>query len=124
MKKCTKCGIRKNVVDFHKDKTTRDGNSPNCKSCRQLSQKIFYNNLRKLVIKHYGNKCQCCGEKEYGFLTFEHKEGGGLKQKREIGWGRAFIKWIIANNYPDSIEILCYNCNCSKGVIGKCPHKK
>jgi hypothetical protein len=32
---------------------------------------------------------------------------------------------LAAKEYrPDLYEILCYNCNCSKGKHGYCPHQK
>lgn len=34
-KKCTKCGLKKPLKEFNKDKTREDGLYPQCKSCRK-----------------------------------------------------------------------------------------
>ena len=82
--------------------------------------------LRENVLKHYGNKCTCCGETQLKFLTFEHKNGDGAKHRKKIGivgGGSRMVGWLIKNNYPNFIEILCYNCNCARGFWGQCPHE-
>lgn len=81
-----------------------------------------YQAKRFNVIHHYGGKCSCCGETTYEFLTIEHKNGGGTKQRKEIGAGN-IINFIIKNNYPDEFDVLCYNCNCAKAFNKICPHK-
>lgn len=74
-------------------------------------------------IRHYGGKCSCCGESEIKFLTIEHLNGReNEKGKRRTGkeaWLRA-----RREGYPDNYTVLCFNCNCAKGVYGKCPHQK
>ena len=77
---------------------------------------------RITAIEHYGNKCVCCGERGLRFLTFEHKNGDGAKHRKETGTGGGsnFARWLIKNNFPKSIEILCYNCNCARGFYGYC----
>lgn len=124
MKICTKCKINLFTVDFYKDKSKKDGLYAWCKKCNLFNTKRSQKELRQAIIKRYGNKCVCCGENRYEFLTFEHKNGNGAEHRREIGiHGGAFVNWLKINNYPNFIEILCYNCNCSKGFWGYCPHK-
>jgi len=78
---------------------------------------------RKLILKHYGNKCICCSEKRIEFLAIDHinNDGSILKRKYKIG---DFYNWIIKNNFPKNLQILCHNCNMSKGFYGYCPHEK
>lgn len=89
----------------------------------------LYNRLRnrrikELFLEMYGNKCSCCGETYFEFLTIEHIKGQkGIKaSKKELGnvaYGRATKEYR-----PDLYTILCWNCNCSKGRYGYCPHQK
>ncbi len=76
---------------------------------------------RLRVIQHYGGKCTCCGETEWRFLEFDHVNNDGNVHRRILK--HKIVKWIIDNNYPDSIQLLCSNCNKAKGLFGCCPHQ-
>jgi hypothetical protein len=80
---------------------------------------------RKKVIENYGNACQCCGESIYEFLTIDHVNGGGTKERETFGV-TSLISKIIRENYPDDYRVLCYNCNCSQAYSKDriCPHNK
>ena len=89
--------------------------------------RTYYVKRRMMVIDYYSKgkrKCNCCGEKEYKFLCIDHIKGGGSKHRKELKTGgRHYVDWLIRNNYPKGIQILCHNCNLAKGFYGKCPHK-
>ena len=82
--------------------------------------------LRQRVLDHYGRKCACCGEGTEEFLAIDHIDGGGAKHRREInrlsGWH--FYRWLEQNEWPEGFQILCHNCNFSKGRYGYCPHTR
>lgn len=84
------------------------------------------NRLRRMkenIINHYGKACACCGESRYEFLSIDHINKDGAKQRRENPKkGAEFYKWIIDSGYPKDLRILCYNCNSSLGYFGYCPH--
>lgn len=86
--------------------------------------RAYRQKLRKNIIEHYGGKCACCGETTFEFLAIDHVSGNGKEQRMATGFGHKFYLWIISNNFPDSLQILCHNCNMSKGLYGKCPHMK
>ncbi|HRF71125.1 MAG TPA: hypothetical protein PKV66_06825, partial [Candidatus Pelethenecus sp.] len=95
---------------------------------RNKSNKKNRNLKRVLVINHYSNgtnKCCCCGENNFIFLTIDHINGGGNKERKETGFGTAFYWWLVKNNYPQGYQVLCYNCNCGRAKNGGiCPHKQ
>ena len=98
-----------------------DKNNPELK--KQYSSKCR-SNLKNQVFDHYGYICKCCGESQFEFLTIDHINGGGNEHKRKIGKGTSDLhRWLIKNNFPDEFQILCFNCNCSKGIYGTCPHQ-
>ena len=112
----------KEKVKIYKSKYYQDNRERVLIKSREFQQK------RKLsIIKHYSLgefKCACCGETEIGFLSIDHIGGGGTKQKKELGGGGNMIhRWITRNNFPVGFQILCYNCNMSKGALGECPHE-
>lgn len=79
--------------------------------------------LKSQVFEHYGGKCSCCGESQFEFLSIDHINNNGSEHRKDIKKsGTHFYKWIIDNNYPDDLQILCLNCNLSKGFYGYCAH--
>ncbi len=80
------------------------------------------------VLQHYSNddiKCNCCGIKDFVFLSIDHVNGGGNKEKREnkISGGTSFYYWLKKQGFPSGYQVLCRNCNEAKHVNGDCPHK-
>lgn len=87
----------------------------------------YNHNLKKIIYEHYGNKCACCGEIEFKFLSIDHiNNDGHHNKKRKLGkyknsWD--WYKYIIKNNFPDNLQLLCMNCNFGKRMNdGICPH--
>lgn len=90
----------------------------------RLSAKIQGQNVRKKVFLYYGNKCICCGETCYEFLSIDHINNDGALHRKEIGIGRNIYYWLIKNGFPKNYQILCFNCNLAKAHWGLCPHQK
>lgn len=80
--------------------------------------------LKLQIFEVYGNKCNCCGESTFEFLQIDHVFGGGTKHRKELGGsgGLNLYKWIVNSGFPPDFQLLCSNCNWSKGVYGYCPH--
>ena len=81
---------------------------------------------KRAIFDHYGGACACCGESRIEFLTLDHVNNDGAGHSKKIGGlaGEHFYRWIVRNNYPEDVklQVLCWNCNCSKGTYGYCPH--
>lgn len=115
---CKKCHIQytKNWHKKNKDKVRIYD--------RKQSDKV-----RIIVLKHYSNnklKCICCGEKMIEFLSIDHINGGGNKERKSLKsyGGKVYYMWLIKNGFPKGLQVLCYNCNLSKYHCGGiCPHK-
>lgn len=105
----------------------------NCNLCKGYYGECYHKNpeikgkknwsakRRFKVLSYYSPelKCACCGESIYHFLSIDHIYGGGLKHYNKIGY---IYSWLIDNNFPEDFRVLCYNCNCSLGHQGYCPH--
>ena len=87
--------------------------------------------------KHLSNSnipcCNCCGEDSHiEFLTIDHiagkQEMNTEPELKELKYtsklsGTSLVIWIKKNNFPKGFQILCHNCNQTKGYYGKCPHE-
>jgi len=103
------------------------------KKTQALKYKAFLGYSKKIKHKKIPT-CFCCGENSsLDFLTMDHKQGKKqmLKNKklRKLGYshkrtGKSLNNWLIANNFPDGFQILCWNCNVTKFLYGKCPHRR
>jgi hypothetical protein len=120
---------RKTYYAIHKEHLIQRGREYKLKNKEywSLHEKEYRISCKRRVFDHYGNKCACCGESTYEFLTIDHVNNDGAKHRRELGKGRYsyggnMASWLIKNNFPKGFQILCFNCNCAKGLYGKCPH--
>jgi len=114
---------------YHKDieysrKLAREYYNRNPEKYRFI-QKIIRMKRKLKVMKHYSPelKCECCGENNIEFLTLEHPNLDGPKL-REHRLGTGYYSWLIKNNFPHKLKVLCLNCNFSIGRYGYCPHHK
>lgn len=88
----------------------------------QVKRIVYYKQIRLDGIAEYGGRCACCGEARHEFLTLEHINGRSDETVRKTGqkaWSR--LKTL---GWPkDGYQVLCFNCNCAKGIYGVCPHQ-
>jgi hypothetical protein len=95
-----------------------------CKKCASVS-KLRQRRLKKEVIAGYGGCCACCGEKQWQFLSVDHKKNDGAKRRRERGRAETsstLYRRLIKEKFPSDYQILCFNCNMALGFFGYCPH--
>ena len=128
-KRCTKCRKIKPIEEFWKQSVAPDGYDWRCIACSKEYRKTpkfkatgkrWRERLREEVLRHYGGKCACCGEKTYEFLAIDHIKGGGKKHRDSI---RVQLPWWLKKNgYPEGFRVLCHNCNMAMGRYGYCPH--
>ena len=98
-----------------------------CSICR--SQTNRKNRAIKLeVISAYGGRCRCpggCDVTNPDWLSMDHIKGGGVAHRRELKViGLDFYRWLKKQGFPKKgFRLLCYNCNLSRGHLGRCPHE-
>lgn len=93
------------------------------------SKKYNLKNKIECFNSYGGCFCNCCGEKEISFLSLDHTNGGGNKERKQlkIYGGNRFYRYLQKLNYPNknSYQVLCMNCQFGKTINnGVCPHKK
>ena len=128
MKYCSDCKTWKPKSEFHKNKVKKGGLATICKRCtrdrhskywkdnkEQLSRKRRITRIRrwKRAVSGYGGKCLFCGEDRPEALVF-HRVNGHGKEHRDAAGGtteNGFYKWLVDNDFPDDIVLLCANCH-------------
>ena len=103
-------------------------NKPENKERKDRLGKARREKIKLSVLKKYsGNppKCKCCKEVTVDFLTIDHINGGGNEHRRKFNKSvSALYFWLYKNPKIDGLQVLCFNCNITKGFIGICPHQK
>lgn len=57
--------------------------------------------LKMRCLHAYGGRCACCGIDHTEFLCIDHIDGGGNKQRKELGGGSSRLHpWLVKNNFP------------------------
>lgn len=118
-KKCENARLRNLCASCFSDKPLFT--KTRCFECRE-KEKDRDRQQKRTVYEHYGNKCVCCGEVEEAFLTIDHINNNGAEHRKKVHSGR-FYRWIIENNYPNDLQILCHNCQWGRRKCGICPHQ-
>jgi hypothetical protein len=92
---------------------------------RQRERRPAYiRRLKRSVFDAYGNRCNCCGEDNPGFLSIDHVHGGGRKHRQAVGGGVMVLLEIIKAEFPNDYQLLCFNCNLGRNLnAGICPHE-
>jgi len=98
-----------------------------CSSCKPRVYSIAKQHrlrLRQEVIAHYGGRCACCGESNLHFLQIDHIDNDGARHRRADPSAIKIYSWLKVHNFPSGFQVLCANCNSSKGHYGFCPHQQ
>lgn len=115
---CLTCRLRSKA-----NQTKRRHNDP----VRHRGYKqAFMRKKKEQAYRILGAKCNCCGESNKMFLTVDHVNNDGYKdkQRRRSLTYLMYIE-IVRNTFPGKYQILCWNCNCGKRTNGgTCPHKE
>ncbi len=134
---CSKKCYWKSSRDNHPD----SGNSAECVVCYtafvkyqgiqkcctvKCSKKYEKVKAKQKVYDYYGRKCNCsgCSETAPIFLTIDHVNNDGhLDRGTNFRGGDGLYRKVIRENFPDTYQVLCHNCNWAK-QYGECPHNK
>ena len=113
---------------INKEARERRENDPKYAEKQRQKNKDSTRRLKIEVMTHYGRgdpKCECCGENMIEFLTIDHPNNDGGKERARLGKaGEKFYRHLKVNGYPEGYRVLCLNCNLAIGFYGYCPHQK
>lgn len=101
-----------------------------CRTCTNATAGVdardYVRKLRLEVYTHYSNgipHCACCNETVLEFLSIDHINGQGGKDRKKYGNACNFLCSIRRRGFPKDLQVLCHNCNQCKRVYGYCVHQ-
>jgi hypothetical protein len=98
-----------------------------CNECsEQATQRslIYSRNLRYLAIDHYTSglmRCSNCGWSIFEALEFDHINGNGENHRKTNLGARSIARWLIQNEFPNDVQVICGNCHNFKTRNGRLP---
>jgi len=131
-----------NAVRVKENSIKYEANPVNKKMRKDYRDKIKFDVFSYFSKLHSDSDipcCRCCGENLHlDFLNLDHIQGrkkmDSIKELTNLGYSSEIMYkslhiWIRKNNYlsdlkKDYFQILCYNCNMTKGHFGSCPHTR
>jgi hypothetical protein len=120
---CIKCNIELTTANWGKAEAIRRYYI--CRECQDIRLKTVKLKIKTDIINIYGGKCFCCGIEDLIFLTIDHIDESGANHRKGLKdpTGVGFYRWLRQQGYPkDNYQVLCFNCNFAKHVLGICPH--
>ena len=111
MKKCSNCKIKKPLVDFYKDKSTKDGHRHECKECgKKYSKKYNKDNKEKINVecrKYYGNNKEKMNARNKKYYEKNKKEiiDRAKKYNKENKLKKSIYMKEWRNNNKEKIEL-------------------
>lgn len=78
---------------------------------------------KEICMLHYSPQgvCMHCGINDMRVLCLDHIHEDGNIQRKEIYGinkaGSSFYPWVIKNNFPEGLQVLCLNCNVKKNRL-------
>ena len=113
-KYCRACNNARSKAYYYKDPAA------------QIAKRArYYAKLRSEAYAAYGGRCVCCGESRPQFLTIDHVNGDGAEHRKRVAPGCMILQWLQQRGWPqEGFQLLCWNCNCAKGIRGGCPHER
>ena len=124
---CSSCKLNQSIESYPQ-RTDQIGKRRGvCRGCFNKKTKIIWWKLKTRILDYYGHICKCCGEDDDIFLTIDHINNDGFKDKYPGGskkTGKNLYMVIEKLGYPDKFQVLCHNCNFGKKVSKVCPHQK
>jgi hypothetical protein len=113
MKMCIKCGLKKHILFFNKNKFSKDGLKNYCKNCESIYNKIYRNEHKDILItkdkeKYNKNRSDILINKQEYYIknkkTIIDKNNNRTKIRRKVD-----ISFKLRNSVSSSINTLLHN---------------
>ena len=91
---------------------SKNNKSGYCKKHRSIPD---YEKHKAILYAELGNRCACCGERDWMYLSVDHvNNDGGEYRKQSAAHYRVHRLLKHHRENPGSLQLLCSNCNHAK----------
>ena len=91
---------------------SKNNKSGYCKKHRSIPD---YEKHKAILYAELGNRCACCGERDWMYLSVDHvNNDGGEYRKQSAAHYRVHRLLKHHRENPGSLQLLCTNCNHAK----------
>lgn len=89
-------------------------------------QRQYRRKIHKEVLEKYGGKCECCGEIHWEYLSIDHINQDGAKERKHLygqqgGCPHRFYLKLKKEPKRNDLRVLCMNCNTAFFKYGYSP---
>lgn len=111
-------GTVNNIIDYLYNNKLDNNYYVICYNCNYSKTTIYKDRYalryKQKAIAAYGERCTECQEYRIERLTI-------VSQVKKLYTGARMYRWLIKNKFPKDLglQVLCYNCNCSKRALLK-----
>lgn len=92
-----------------------------CAACRAEHDRKRHIVARLAALDAYGGACVYCGVTHPEWLAFDHVNDDGHVDRVS---GSHWVRKLRQQGYPDTIQLLCHNCNSTKASHGEAVARK
>lgn len=76
--------------------------------------------IKEAAINIYSNGeacCSWCKQADIDMLCLDHINDDGATHRKKLGNNKYWMyEWLMKHDYPDGLQVLCFNCNRKKQV--------
>jgi len=84
----------------------------NCEKSKISYKDAYALRNKRIVIEKFGGCCFECQEDKIERLILQRKIGD--ESHRQLQSGSNLYRWLIKNDYPIELQVICFNCHFSK----------
>ena len=123
---CPKCEKYLPKSEFHGKKRSNGviGRFTVCKPCHNKECRDNARSVKLRILDIYGTSCECCGEAAFEFLSIDHINRDGGKERKLVHGQNFYYSLLKLKEKRADLRVLCMNCNFALGKFGYCPHEK
>ena len=107
------------LKNYSRERNKRREQYLEIRECRLLNERLIYHEMKNQIFNFYGRECGKYKEQLLESLVIDHVNNDAMSIRGSRKSTTEVMRFIVKNNFPDSFQILCQNCNFIKELNRK-----